>query len=552
MKCRKQLFIIVITILIFLPISSQAQNVVQQLRDAYEKENTQDFNGAIQIYQQVISNSQADARQLSRAYHRLGRCYIEKGEKEEAAGCFEYVINNFPEQRVLVGKSKKDLQALGAVSKETPFQEDSNQKLQKQDASKTKSKSGATESYKPSGTVRELSYDHMDTQPSTNAFGEGGFAVVFDAHDEQYSLKAIRILCSSIKKVSSSESENFHVHVCDKYLRILSTFSFPYSEIPLSKKWLTLSVPYVRLPKKFIIWVEFTNNPIFASMTYEKFEGNPSQNSSLYISGGIAEPCTHIWAIRSVVDKEPVDTEKTERETTEILKEFSNNFLEAKIENLTSKSKYPLLLTVELTERPIEVSKGHLMWAIDKQGEELLYGRDTSFTEFLENNKTALLHVQEVRGSSSSKFWYGSPLAFQFDPRIKDMKEIIGTVKYYTAEGIEEIKSDIINFQEASKINKPKGTIKKINKRRNYASLTLTLQLPKEVINSVKFYDEEGKELESKSSRGTSSDTQCDFLCRISEQLPEKGYIVFQIYKNAKKHVDLFKIKDTSLSKLSL
>ncbi|MHC4271209.1 MAG: hypothetical protein ACYST2_02710, partial [Planctomycetota bacterium] len=161
-----------------------------------------------------------------------------------------------------------------------------------------------------------------------------------------------------------------------------------------------------------------------------------------------------------------------------------------------------------------------------------------------EDNKTALFHVQELVG--------GSSLAFRFDPKVKDIKEIIGTVKYYTAEGIEEIKTDMISFQEGSEINKPKGIIKKINRRNNYASLTLTLQLPRELINSVKFYDEQGKELESKSSGWSSSDLQSNTLYKIHEKLPEKGYIVFEIYKNAKKHVDLFKIKDTSLSKISL
>ncbi|MHC4131703.1 MAG: tetratricopeptide repeat protein [Planctomycetota bacterium] len=541
MKCSKQLSIILTTILIFLPISSQAQNVVQQLRDAYEKENSKDFDGAIRIYQQVISDSQAEPRQLSRAYYRLGRCYIEKGEKEKAAGCFEYVIENFPEQRVLVDKSKKDLQALGPISKETPLPENSTHKLKKQDVSETKGESGEIDRYESSGTEMELFYDHLDTEPSTSGFMVGGFAVLFDAKDNQYSLKAIRLFCDTLSTKTYEENEKFQIHVCDKYLRILSTFSFPLSIFPVSSgnlRWTTLDIPPTPVPQEFFIWVRF---PFRAkiSMIYEKFEGNPSQNRSIYIPYDEPKSCTRTWGIRAVVDKRPDET---------ILenKTFNNHFLEAKLEHESSKSKYPLV-TIPLPQEPVAIVQGDLLWAIDKEQKEFFYGRDLVISDDSEGN-TALFYVYSEGGNSNS--W--ADLAFQFNPRIKDMKEIIGTVKYYTAEGIEDIKSDTINFQEGSQINKPKGIIKKINKKKSYTSLTLMLQLPREAIDSVKFYDEQGKELESKRSGGSSSDTQSDFLCRISEQLPEKGYIVFRVYKNAKKHVDLFKIKDTFLSKLSL
>ncbi|MHA2092399.1 MAG: hypothetical protein ACW98K_16235 [Candidatus Kariarchaeaceae archaeon] len=270
-------------------------------------------------------------------------------------------------------------------------------------------------------------------------------------------------------------------------------------------------------------------------MIHEKFEGDPSQNRSIKISANEPEPCAYTWGIRAVVDKRPDET-IVENKT------FNNNFLEAKLEHESSISKYPLV-TIPLPQEPIVIVQGELLWAINKEQKEFFYGRNLVISEDSEGN-TALFYVYSGGGSSN--------LAFQFDTRIKDMKEIIGTVKYYTAEGIEEIKSDIINFQEGNELTKPKGIIKKIEKKKNYTSLTLTLQFPSEAINSVKFYDEQGKELESKRSVGSSSDTQCDFLCRISDELPEKGYIVFQVYKNAKKHVDLFKIKDTSLSKLSL
>ncbi|MHC4397257.1 MAG: tetratricopeptide repeat protein [Planctomycetota bacterium] len=70
-----------------------------QMQEARQKEIKKDLDGAIQLYQGVIVNTKAVARYISRAYYRIGMCYLKMDQKDKAAEYFQRVISEFPEEK---------------------------------------------------------------------------------------------------------------------------------------------------------------------------------------------------------------------------------------------------------------------------------------------------------------------------------------------------------------------------------------------------------------------------------------------------------------------
>ena len=93
-----------------------------QLQEGYKKQREKDFDGAIKIYQNVIANTKAVPRDIARAYYRLGETYLKKGDDAKAAEQFEYLTQNFPEQKSSVLKAKRELKKMGIVNIENNIQ----------------------------------------------------------------------------------------------------------------------------------------------------------------------------------------------------------------------------------------------------------------------------------------------------------------------------------------------------------------------------------------------------------------------------------------------
>ncbi len=78
------------------PEADYSTPVPTQLREAASKKKEGDLDGAIGIYQQVTVNEEASDKHVARAYHRMGMCYLKKGDKEMAAEQFQSVVSEFP------------------------------------------------------------------------------------------------------------------------------------------------------------------------------------------------------------------------------------------------------------------------------------------------------------------------------------------------------------------------------------------------------------------------------------------------------------------------
>jgi len=75
----------------------------------YAEEIEGDLDGAMRIYEQVISQAEAAKATAAQAVYRLGMCYLKKGQKEKAADQFQKVLSKFPEQKAVAEKASEQL-----------------------------------------------------------------------------------------------------------------------------------------------------------------------------------------------------------------------------------------------------------------------------------------------------------------------------------------------------------------------------------------------------------------------------------------------------------
>ncbi len=87
-----------------------AQSAAELLeKGIYTEETVGDLEAAIKIYDQIVSNAEADRPSIAQALYRLGMCYVKSGREEKAKEAFEKLIKEFPDQTDLVAKARANL-----------------------------------------------------------------------------------------------------------------------------------------------------------------------------------------------------------------------------------------------------------------------------------------------------------------------------------------------------------------------------------------------------------------------------------------------------------
>jgi RNA polymerase sigma-70 factor (ECF subfamily) len=114
---------------------------------------------------------------------------------------------------------------------------------------------------------RELSYDDGKMVGKKSIAG-GGHAVRFEAPGEGWTLTAVRVHGARYG-TRRAPREDFAVFLCDEKFHKIEEFLFPYSKFERGdSKWVTLEVKPTKLPKTFILGVDF----------------DPTQTKGVYIS----------------------------------------------------------------------------------------------------------------------------------------------------------------------------------------------------------------------------------------------------------------------------
>ena len=92
------------------PLTVTAATVSELLeKGIYTEETKGDLEGAIAIYQQLISEAKAGQSLAAQAQFRLAQCFLKKNRTAEATAAFEKLIRDFPDEKELIAKAREHL-----------------------------------------------------------------------------------------------------------------------------------------------------------------------------------------------------------------------------------------------------------------------------------------------------------------------------------------------------------------------------------------------------------------------------------------------------------
>jgi tetratricopeptide (TPR) repeat protein len=102
----------VVVAVFVIELPAQTKTLVKQLREAREKEREGDLDGAIEIYQQITANTEANQRHTAQAHYRIGVCHLRKGDRDSAKQQFERLVKEFPRRLSAVSNARRELRKI--------------------------------------------------------------------------------------------------------------------------------------------------------------------------------------------------------------------------------------------------------------------------------------------------------------------------------------------------------------------------------------------------------------------------------------------------------
>jgi DNA-directed RNA polymerase specialized sigma24 family protein len=150
--------------------------------------------------------------------------------------------------------------------------------------------------------ARELSFDDGKMKGRRSIAG-GGHAVRFDSPGESWMLTAVMVHGSRYG-YPRPPNEDFKVFLCDDQFQRIAEFAFPYSKFERGdSKWVTLEVKPTKVPKTFIIGVDF--DPAQTKGVYVSHDSDASGRSLIGLPGERFRPFEQgDWLIRAKVSPE--------------------------------------------------------------------------------------------------------------------------------------------------------------------------------------------------------------------------------------------------------
>jgi tetratricopeptide (TPR) repeat protein len=104
------LFLLAITSLVPAAQSAAAASPSELLEQGiYSEETKGDVDGALKLYQQVVTEAKAGQAVAAQAQYRVGVCYYKKKDFAQANAAFEKVLRDYPDQKDLIASANKYL-----------------------------------------------------------------------------------------------------------------------------------------------------------------------------------------------------------------------------------------------------------------------------------------------------------------------------------------------------------------------------------------------------------------------------------------------------------
>ncbi|MBN1973786.1 MAG: tetratricopeptide repeat protein [Sedimentisphaerales bacterium] len=107
--------IIIFLLLTAIPkiLASQTKSASDLLQEGiYAEQAEKNYDEAIKIYQQVLSDSENKTEIAAQAAYRIGCCYLAKGDEKQATQQFSEFISKYPKSRSLINEAKRQLASL--------------------------------------------------------------------------------------------------------------------------------------------------------------------------------------------------------------------------------------------------------------------------------------------------------------------------------------------------------------------------------------------------------------------------------------------------------
>ena len=79
----------------------------------YAEDSLGDLDKAIELYEQILANAEANRAYAAQAQYRVGVCYAKKGLESDAAAAFRKVVDRYSDQPELVAQARGRLANLG-------------------------------------------------------------------------------------------------------------------------------------------------------------------------------------------------------------------------------------------------------------------------------------------------------------------------------------------------------------------------------------------------------------------------------------------------------
>lgn len=103
-------FLVTLALVMCPPARGESASTLLE-KGIYSEETAGNLDEAIKIYKQIVDEAKANRPAVAQALYRLGMCELKKGRTSEASSAFTTVVTQYADQKELVAKAQKQLQA---------------------------------------------------------------------------------------------------------------------------------------------------------------------------------------------------------------------------------------------------------------------------------------------------------------------------------------------------------------------------------------------------------------------------------------------------------
>jgi len=201
---------------------------------------------------------------------------------------------------------------------------------------------------------------------------------------------------------------------------------------------------------------------------------------------------------------------------------------------------YKLSLILELPEPNLEIIEGRVKKAVTDSGQDLLpeeeWNRKIDFPKLSKDKKAAVFNIK-----------LSVP-----DKDAKGLAELSGVLGYLTATGTKQIDLGIMDLKDGAKSNVEGFSIGPIEVKdwdKEHTQMRLKVDLLRGSFKAVKFYHEDGTELEvSPAGKSYSQGRLLGINFKTKGKFPPRGRIVFEVLDGITRHEIPFKLTNISLT----